>query len=195
LYRFLTQTRPDVEEPEIYQPSSPATAVDTSGTPETFVDTPQSLLGPQSSQSSLRRPLRTLSFTKAVPLERSPERSPLVRLAKRTRTPPPRSKSPSPSNSPTLHRKKNAFDVLRQQAPRPKQVLKKSEFVAEEAQESDDDEMVAFGGKQKDDDGEEDGEDLDRTLETLVDDQEMGEDVVAADRVLEKFQFVFSCFG
>jgi mediator of replication checkpoint protein 1 len=74
-------------------------------------------------------------------------------------------------------------------------VLKKSEFVAEEAQESDDDEMVAFGGKQKDDDGEEDGEDLDRTLETLVDDQEMGEDVVAADRVLEKFQFVFSCFG
>ncbi|KAJ7873298.1 hypothetical protein B0H14DRAFT_2720115 [Mycena olivaceomarginata] len=164
---FLTQTRPDVEEPEIYQPSSPATAVDTSGTQETF---------------------RTLSFTKAVPLERSPERSPLVRLAKRTRTPPPRSKSPSPSNSPTLHIKKNAFDVLRQQAPRPKQVLKKSEFVAEEAQESDDDEMVAFGGKQKDDDGEEDGEDLDRTLETLVDDQEMGEDVVAADRVLEKFQ-------
>jgi mediator of replication checkpoint protein 1 len=93
-------------------------------------------------------------------------------------------------------RTKNAFDALRRdtlgiKAPRPKKPLEKSDFVAEEAQESDDDEMLGIGRK-VDDGEEEDGEDMDRTLETLVDDQEMNEETIAADRVFEKFQFVFS---
>jgi mediator of replication checkpoint protein 1 len=62
--------------------------------------------------------------------------------------------------------------------------------VAEEAQESDDDEMLGFGHG-RDDGEEEDGEDMDRTLETLVDDKEMDERTVAANRVFEKYQFVF----
>ncbi|KAJ6539028.1 hypothetical protein B0H19DRAFT_1269396 [Mycena capillaripes] len=172
---FLTQTRPDGEEPEIYIPSSPSQSV---GTQKSGLLEPQSLL---------RRPLRTLSLAESE--FDVPERSPLRRLAKRTRTPSPRRSSPS--TSPTT-RPKNAFDLLRREplgmrAPRPKKPLEKSEFVVDEAQESDDDEMLGFGHK-RDDGEEEDGEDLDRTLETLVDDKEMDEDTVAADRVLEKFQ-------
>ncbi|KAJ7667686.1 hypothetical protein DFH06DRAFT_225551 [Mycena polygramma] len=176
---FLTQTRPDVGDPEVYKPSSPSQA-------RSFFGTQKSgLLDPQ---SSLRRPLRTLSLTESVEFDEL-DRSPLRRLAKRTRTPSPKSTRSSPSPSRAV-RAKNAFDLLRRDtlrmAPRPKKPLDKSEFVAEEAQESDDDEMLGFG--KRDDGEEEDGEDMDRTLETLVDDKEMDEDMVAADRVLEKFQ-------
>jgi mediator of replication checkpoint protein 1 len=66
--------------------------------------------------------------------------------------------------------------------------LEKSEFIEAEAQESDDDEMFGFGGGKKDDGEEEDGEDLDKTLETLVDDQEMDEQTVNAQLVQEKYQ-------
>ncbi|KAG5726007.1 hypothetical protein E4T56_gene1615 [Termitomyces sp. T112] len=64
----------------------------------------------------------------------------------------------------------------------------KSEFVEQEAQESDEDEIFGFGPRQKDNDDEEDGEYLDQTLEILVDDSEMDEKTVAANLVLEKFQ-------
>ncbi|KAF7353066.1 MRC1 domain-containing protein [Mycena venus] len=174
---FLTQTRPDGEEAEIYQPSSP---------PATLVSTQKSgLLDPQ---SVLRRPLRTLSLTESE--FDAPSRSPMRRLAKRTRTPSPRSNRSSPSPIAAI-RTKNALDLLRRESlreSRPKRKLEKSEFVAEEAQESDDDEMMAFGGRTQDDGEEEEGEDMDKTLETLVDDKEMDEATVAADRVLEKFQ-------
>lgn len=69
-----------------------------------------------------------------------------------------------------------------------KRRLEKSEFVEAEAQESDDDEMFGLGGRKKDDGEEEDGEDLDMTLETLVDDQEMDEATVNAQLVQEKYQ-------
>ncbi|KAH0587271.1 hypothetical protein H2248_006075 [Termitomyces sp. 'cryptogamus'] len=67
-------------------------------------------------------------------------------------------------------------------------LLDKSEFVEQEAQESDEDEIFGFGPRQKDNDDEEDGEYLDQTLEILVDDSEMDEKTVAANLVLEKFQ-------
>ncbi|KAJ7087167.1 hypothetical protein B0H15DRAFT_842873 [Mycena belliarum] len=176
---FLTQTRPDVATPEVYRPSSPSL-------PGSLVGTQRSgLLEPH---SSLRRPLRTLSLTGSVEHD-APERSPMRRLAKRTRTPSPRSSRSSLSPTPAA-RTKSALDLLRREAihaPRPKRPLEKSEYVAEEAQESDEDEMIAFGGNGEDGE-EEDGEDLDRTLETLVDDQEMDQKTIAADLVLEKFQ-------
>ncbi|KAJ7122761.1 hypothetical protein C8R44DRAFT_875967 [Mycena epipterygia] len=177
---FLTQTRPDVEDPEIYRPSSPSQAASFSGTQRS------GLLDPQ---SSLRRPLRTLSLTESVELD-APEPSPLRRLTKRTRTPSPRSNRSSPSPSPAM-RTKDAFEMLRRdklgiRAPRPKKPLEKSEYVAEEAQESDDDEMLGLG--KRDDGEEEDGEDMDQTLVTLVDDQEIDEETLAAARVLEKYQ-------
>ncbi|KAJ7047686.1 hypothetical protein C8F04DRAFT_1286346 [Mycena alexandri] len=180
---FLTQTRPEGEEAEVYMPSSPSQS-------GSFFGTQRS--GLLEAHSSLRRPLRTLSLTESAGFDRSP--SPLRRLAKRTRTPSPNSTRSSPSLSPA-RRAKNAFDLLRRdtlsmRAPRPKKpLLDKSEFVAEEAQESDDDEMMVFGeNKRVAGDEEEDGEDLDRTLVTLVDDKDMDEETVAADRVLEKFQ-------
>lgn len=71
---------------------------------------------------------------------------------------------------------------------KPKGKLDKSEFIENEAQESDDDEMLGFGPKRKDDEDEEDGEDLDKTLEALVDDQVMDEETIASERVREKFQ-------
>ncbi|KAJ7283474.1 hypothetical protein C8J57DRAFT_1292655 [Mycena rebaudengoi] len=153
---FLTQTRPDEDDPEIYIPSSPAQSV-------TFGTQKSTLLEPQ---SELRRPLRTLSLTEPAESD-APERSPLRRLAKRTTTPPPRSNRSTPSPTPAM-RTKNAFDALRRdtlgiKAPRPKKPLEKSDFVAEEAQESDDDEMLGIGRK-VDDGDEEDGEDMDRTL-------------------------------
>ncbi|KAJ7179436.1 hypothetical protein C8R46DRAFT_1073767 [Mycena filopes] len=178
---FLTQTRPEGDEAEVYHPSSPAQS-------ENFLGTQRG------GDSSLRRPLRTLSLTEPDAAARSP--SPLRRL-KRQRTPSPDSARSSPSLSPARRSTKNAFDMLRREslsmrAPRPKKpLLDKSEFVAEEAQESDDDEMVAFGGKKRvggDDEEDGDGEDLDRTLTSLVDDKDMDEETVAADRVLEKFQ-------
>ncbi|KAJ7781578.1 hypothetical protein B0H16DRAFT_1405065 [Mycena metata] len=180
---FLTQTRPEGEEAEVYRPSSPSQS-------GSFFGTQRS--GLLEAHSSLRRPLRTLSLTESAGFDRSP--SPLRRLAKRTRTPSPDSTRSSPSLSPA-RRTKNAFDLLRGdtlglRAPRPKKpLLDKSEFVADEAHESDDDEMMVFGeNKRVAGDEEEDGEDLDRTLETLVDDKDMDEETVAADRVLEKFQ-------
>ncbi|KAJ7162546.1 hypothetical protein C8R43DRAFT_1123248 [Mycena crocata] len=170
---FLTQTRPDVEEPEIYQPSSPT-------------QHEGQFLGPG---SALRRPLRTLSLTESE--FDAPEKSPLRRLARRNNT----SASARSSSSPSPTRARgptNAFDLLRREkigirAPRPRKPLEKSEFVAEEAQESDDDEMLGFGHKGEDGD-EEDGEDMDRTLETLVDDKEMDATAVAEARVREKYQ-------
>jgi mediator of replication checkpoint protein 1 len=70
-----------------------------------------------------------------------------------------------------------------------KRKLEKSEFIEGEAEESDDDEMHGFGGfgKRKDDGNEEaDGEDLDATLEELVDDKEMNEEEMAEEAVREK---------
>lgn len=100
--------------------------------------------------------------------------------------------SPSASPTPTKRPVKNAFEVLTKAAKvksdRPKQKLQKSEFVENEAQESDDDEMLGFGTGRKDDEDEEDGEDLDKTLETLVDDRDMDEETVAAQLVMEKFK-------
>jgi mediator of replication checkpoint protein 1 len=65
--------------------------------------------------------------------------------------------------------------------------LEKSEFVETEAQESDDDEMLGFGGYRKQTaEEEEEGEDLDKALEGLVDDAHMDEQTLGQDLVLEK---------
>lgn len=67
--------------------------------------------------------------------------------------------------------------------------LEKSEFVQSEAEESDDDDVFGFlPNKRKDEADEEDNNDLDRTLETLVDDRRMDEETLNAPRVLEKFK-------
>ncbi|CCM04803.1 uncharacterized protein FIBRA_06996 [Fibroporia radiculosa] len=113
------------------------------------------------------------------------------RLLKRRRTPPEptnldNSRHSSPSPSPTKHR--NAFDVLKQAAHAPTESdrkLQKSEFIEGEAEESDDDAMIGFGGRRKEDD-ESDDESQDATLAELVDDAAMDDKTLGADAVLEK---------
>jgi mediator of replication checkpoint protein 1 len=100
-----------------------------------------------------------------------------------------RSKSPQATNPP---RKLDAFEMLARGADKVgKRNLNKLEgvdlsaFLENEAAESDDED--AFGFAKPKDDGEEDGEDLDKTLDILMDDKEMDEATVAAELVHEKF--------
>jgi mediator of replication checkpoint protein 1 len=69
-------------------------------------------------------------------------------------------------------------------------VKKRSEFVEDQAIESDEDDMLGFGGMRKkkggDDDDDEDGHDPDGVVEALVDDAHMDESALAKSKVLEK---------
>ena len=116
---------------------------------------------------------------------------PLRRLRKAL-TPPVfglRSNSPQATDPP---RKGDAFEMLARGAAkeekRKQDKLKGvdlSAFLENEAAESDDEDAFGFA-KPKDDD-EEDGEDLDKTLDILMDDNEMDEATIAAELVHEKF--------
>lgn len=87
--------------------------------------------------------------------------------------------------------KVNAFDVLGKVSNRtkaPKERLKDSEFVAAEAEESDEDDMFGFGGPKKDDEDEQDGEDENAVVKELVDDNAMDVETERPDLVQEKFR-------
>lgn len=124
----------------------------------------------------------------------SPETAPLRRLRKNATPPPGGSRLEFNLTSPPHQR--NAFDLLAQGAARnrdeKKQKLTNEEiaaFLENEAAESDEDDNFGFGKAKKGDD-EEDGEDLDQTLDVLMDDNAMDEDTVAADLVMEKYKYV-----
>jgi mediator of replication checkpoint protein 1 len=98
-------------------------------------------------------------------------------------------------------RRLNAFDVLGKVSSKAKDKGKdrdgvigkmvRKEWLAEEAEESDEDQAVGFGfikRKSGEEDEEGDNADLDATLPELVDDQKMDEDTEGADRVIEKHQ-------
>ncbi|KAF8665746.1 hypothetical protein AX16_000194 [Volvariella volvacea WC 439] len=192
---FLTQTRPDVSSPEIYQLTSPSFA---------SLRSRNVSLTTNGSSSSGRQPLRTISLTQIEFDSESPSQVPLRRLRRIDESPtlaasnrngrlP--SRSPSPLFNASARKQKqplNAFDVLgRKEKGRDETVkrrLEKSEFVEAEAEESDEENRFGFGLGVKKGDDEEDGEDLDKTLEELVDDQAMDETTLAAERVIEKFK-------
>ncbi|KAJ3998628.1 hypothetical protein F5050DRAFT_1743684 [Lentinula boryana] len=179
---FLTQTRPEGDA-EVYRPPP---------TPSQ----PFSQIATQAiqSQSSSRQPFRELSMSGAEFVEETPVQiRPLRRLRKRDR-----SHSPSSTTRPTM------FDVRSMPPPLPspsrpskihrhveseirknRQRLGKSVFVEGEAQESDEDEMFGFKKVEED---EEDGDHLDRNLETLVDDKAMDQSQMAEDKIMEKYQ-------
>ncbi|TFK29241.1 hypothetical protein FA15DRAFT_752712 [Coprinopsis marcescibilis] len=173
-YGFLTQTRPNVPNPEVYRPPSPAELRSQSS----------ALATPLEPRSSHRSPLATLSFSDPVQGE-SPPLGQLKRLRKRSQSPSERVVETS------AKKRRNAFDMLndgaRKEADRKRQRLDKSEFVEGEAEESDD-EAGFWGPKKKEEDEEMEDEDLDKTLEGLVDDQEMDDDTLAAGHVFEKFK-------
>ncbi|KAF9076526.1 hypothetical protein BDP27DRAFT_802312 [Rhodocollybia butyracea] len=201
---FLTQTRPD-DNAEVYQP--PPTPS------QPFSPNEKIAL----SQTSARRPFRELS-TSRIDLDDTPvsslARVPLQRLRKRGGSQSPSgsrsafhnvnfgfdeggrtgqiaASTPSPSLSPINGlRVKAAGENPRlpkfPKLPKPRRRLEKSAFVEAEAQESDEDEM--FGFRKPDEGDEEDGEDQDRTLETLVDDKELDQVEIAEERVMEKYK-------
>ena len=98
--------------------------------------------------------------------------------------------------SPTPHKPKNAFDMMRQASMHPQRLpallagkTKRSEFIEGEAEESDEDAAFGFGlPKRKDDEEELDGDDQDQILEELVDDAHMDVETLNEERVLEKVQ-------
>lgn len=66
---------------------------------------------------------------------------------------------------------------------------KRSEFVEDQAVESDEDDMLGFGGVRKkngDEDDEDDEHDADGVIKDLVDDAQMDEAALAKSKVLEK---------
>ena len=174
--RFLTQTRPngEAEEYEFHSPSQiPGTRA----------------------RSVLQTPL-----DKGIPLTEpstfdnleggSTPTGPLRRLRKRDTSPTERLTT---SNE---KRPRDAYEILREgakgkEARGKRRKLDAREYVVGEAEESDDE--GGFWGikkkkKQDDDEEDEDGEDLDRTLETLVDDQDMDDATLAEHLVREKYK-------
>ncbi|KAH9482945.1 hypothetical protein JR316_0005045 [Psilocybe cubensis] len=163
---FLTQTRPTDGSPEIYRAPSYSLT-----------------------QGSSRAPLRTLSMTSSYP-ESPTQPSPRRRLRRLSHTPP-LTENRDYSPEPPL-RRFNAFDVLKGGAERQKKhdnIKTRPDLAAyleNEAAESDDEDAFGFA-KPKDADDEETAEDLDATLEELMDDKEMDENTIAPDLVHAKF--------
>jgi mediator of replication checkpoint protein 1 len=112
-----------------------------------------------------------------------PTETSLRRLRRRSSTPtrdPVLSRSPFVKSSPNKKQKS-------------KQPSEKSEFVEDEANESDDDEVRGFGlglGSQREEELEEEGADLDRHDERLVNDEYIDNETLAEHKVMEKVRFV-----
>ncbi|KAF9224303.1 hypothetical protein BS17DRAFT_779610 [Gyrodon lividus] len=183
---FLTQTRPELSSPQVYR-MTPSQASKYIGT---------QVRSTQTELPSKRLPLRTLSFIATQEL--SPEPQPLRRLRKRSASPLEhkiRERSASPIAGPVPlvagSSKFNAFDILgkvpKKSDKSNTERLQKSEFVAAEAQESDEDDVFGFGGAKEDED-EEDEDDQDKVVEGLVDDAVMDAETEAADLVQEKYR-------
>ncbi|KAK0191280.1 hypothetical protein F5146DRAFT_1197104 [Armillaria mellea] len=161
---YLTQTRPDTS-PEVYRPLSRLTQM------QTQTQTPAM---PQTQRQVLETLEYTPDLTPSLP---SPSRK--RRIVKRAVSPSPLYGTSRPSSS----------KPQESRTSKPKVPLRKSEFVEAEAQESDDDEMRGFGlfkGPAADDD--EDGQDLDQELPSLVDRTALDEATIAEEKVREKYQ-------
>ncbi|TFY59126.1 hypothetical protein EVJ58_g5980 [Rhodofomes roseus] len=186
---FLTQTRPmwTPARSQLFSPSQLAKRTPIL-VPDVFSPRP-----------ATRHPLATIDalMTNNDDDDDDFDAQPRTRLKRRKISPeksvPSGSRGGSVSPSPSPHKLRDAFAIMRQASVHPKKALalmgqkgKKSEFIEGEAEESDDDDRRGFGLRKRDDEEEEDDETQDQTLQELVDDQEMDETVLAEDAVLEK---------
>lgn len=142
---------------------------------------------------STRRPLETLSLEGGsedvdVPPDVSPQSQPTRRFRLFRG---PRERSDSSLSPPSVPR--NAFDVLRdgafkskQREHGTKQDVRKSAYIEVEAEESDEEAMLGFGGAKGNDDDEGGNEDPNMVVEGLVDDSIIDDTTQAADLVLQK---------
>ncbi|KAH9059332.1 hypothetical protein EDB87DRAFT_1684730 [Lactarius vividus] len=200
--RFLTQTRPEgSSSPLVYRPSPSQRPYDCAPAPFAARQ-PLSTLAETSPVSSVgREPLRRLRRAQT-----SPE-APVTGSARRYAYPRGQSLSPSPSPSPAkakggagpaaMMMQRTAFSELMLGAKTAEhregekaKAKKRSEFVEDQAVESDEDDMLGFGGVRKKNGDEEDEEgdehDVDGVVKDLVDDAQMDESALAKAKVLEK---------
>ncbi|KAL6309572.1 MRC1-like domain-containing protein [Sparassis latifolia] len=171
---FLTQTKPKSSIPQTHQLPSPSQLA------APF----RAVLG-ETTLSTLSRSRDGLDSDEFEILAEHPS----TRLMKRRELPHSRRSSPSPS--PQRPRMVNAFDLLRRRPRSPTlkghRKLGPSEFIEGEAEESDEDAMLGFGGhRRNDDDAEESDDNQDQTLAELVDDTVLDKDILAEHAVLEK---------
>lgn len=188
---FLTQTRP-MKTPLRSQLFTPTQAAKISQRPMQDVFSPR---------SAVRQPLATIAALMTNNDDDDDvDAHPLMRLKRRKISPEKSvaSGSRGGSASPTPHKPKNAFEMMRQASMHPQKLpallggkTKRSEFIEGEAEESDDDEMRGFGLRKRVEDEDEDDEAQDQTLQELVDDQDMDENTLAEDAVLEKHRSVW----
>ena len=225
-HRFLTQTRPEgSSSPLVYRPSPsqqqrPYDALlrtqsegvlGTAASSPLAARQPLSTLAETSPQSSVgREPLRRLRRAQT-----SPE-APVTGSGRRYAYPRGQSLSPSPSPSHAktkggaapaapamMMQGRTAFSELmlgaksavHRDGERAK-AKKRSEFVEDQAVESDEDDMLGFGGVRKKNGDEEEDEndehDAEGVLKDLVDDAQMDESAIAKSKVLEKHLCVSS---
>ncbi|KAH9955546.1 hypothetical protein BC827DRAFT_870099 [Russula dissimulans] len=211
-HRFLTQTRPDGSSPLVYRPSPSQRPYDALLRSQSDGALGEAT-GTQASASrplAPRQPLSTLAETS--PTSSSVRREPLRRLRRAHTSPdgpapaserrygysrgPSLSPSPSPSRAKTKSAAvRTAFTELMMAgaaAQRDQENAKKrSEFVEDQAVESDEDDMLGFGGMRKnkagnDDEDEDDERDEDGVVKALVDDAHMDDAALAKAKVLEK---------
>ncbi|KAI9511264.1 hypothetical protein F5148DRAFT_1146934 [Russula earlei] len=209
---FLTQTRPEGSSPLVYRPSPSQRPYDALLRSQPDNTARSALVGPGTEGSSpvvTRQPLSTLA--ESSPTSSSVGREPLRRLRRADISPeghasvserrfgPSRGQSLSPSPSPTKTKstaagvERTAFTELmvagavqRDKA----KAKKRSEFVEDQAVESDEDDMLGFGGVRRkggdDDEDEDDEHDTDGIVKALVDDAHMDEAALARAKVIEK---------
>lgn len=219
LYRFLTQTRPDVSSPELYRPS-PSQRLTQSQYLLSAKKASQLLDGASSAFPSPTKPPGTVRQPLGTLILETPDegRGRLRRLRRgRASTSPESSPSPSPSPSkrPPLQERmsKDAFGALLNGAQRlgkekdrvgrkgEEAALVRSEFVANEAEEEDDEDLLGWGGTLKRKSGtgggaedEEEGEDDGKDLEGMLDERDLDEEELARQKVIEKARCVPSPF-
>ncbi|KAF9268219.1 hypothetical protein L218DRAFT_1073552 [Marasmius fiardii PR-910] len=186
---FLTQTRPEGS-PDIYRPLPTQVEANSRQSGQALISHKRTLseISLTPSTSTQRTPFRDISrfgLDFDGTLVESPSNRSRRRLMRKRDSTSPSRDAVNPQSTALL----DAFKPLKNRKLKERPALpQRSEFVEAEAQESDEEGVFPFG-KRKAGDEEEDGEneDLDKTLETLVDDRDMDEDTVNQGAVLEKY--------
>ncbi|VDB90055.1 unnamed protein product [Peniophora sp. CBMAI 1063] len=204
---FLTQTRPEGDDVEIWQPSptqrpgpSSTQLPDLGPTPTQLRRIELSPTQPTPSRPALQRagssarrtPLGTLSVStpgSGAMTGDEEDGTPLAprRLFRKGEMPMVRPESPTQPQK--AKKVPNVHDVLKEAQRRElrrKQRKELGEFMGDQAEESDDEMAFGWGGAKKSDDEEDSDDDDDAELNGLMDHRDIGEEELARERVQEK---------
>ncbi|KAI0032025.1 hypothetical protein K488DRAFT_86236 [Vararia minispora EC-137] len=186
---YLTQTRPEGDDVQIWRPSPSQTL-----SQKLFRTQTQATLTPTQARgtpsrgqmlSAARTPLGTLAES---PVDDTPAPRRIIRkgeleaLGYRS----PSSLAPVSKSRDAMAEMMDASARMEKERRRKERRRQKSGLVEEEAEESDEDISFGFGGLRKKDDDDDDEDDDGRDLEGLVDDKEMSEKELGRELVQEK---------